>query len=63
MKISEITIKEIKDYLHVYHTEDDQLISAILVASKSFVKNYTGLSYEGLNAKDDLSMASFYFSV
>jgi uncharacterized phage protein (predicted DNA packaging) len=59
MKINEITIKEIKDYLHVYHTEDDQLISAILVASKSFVKNYTGLTNEGLDAKDDLSMAVF----
>lgn len=59
MKISEITIKEIKDYLHVYHTEDDKLISAILIAAKSFVKNYTGLSYEGLDTKDDLSMAIF----
>lgn len=59
MKINEITIKEIKDYLHVYHTEDDQLISAILIASKSFVKNYTGLTNETLETKDDLSMAVF----
>ena len=59
MKINEITIKEIKDYLHVYHTEDDQLISAILIASKSFVKNYTGLTNETLDTKDDLSMAVF----
>ena len=59
MKINEITIKEIKDYLHVYHTEDDQLISAILIASKSFVKNYTGFTNETLDTKDDLSMAVF----
>jgi uncharacterized phage protein (predicted DNA packaging) len=59
MKISEISIQEIKDYLHVYHNEDDSLISAILIASKSFVRNYTGLSSEGLDAKDDLSMAVF----
>ena len=40
-------------------TEDDQLISAILIASKSFVKNYTGLTNETLETKDDLSMAVF----
>lgn len=62
MKISEIAIKDIKDYLHVYHDEDDTLISAILTASKSFVKNYTGLTNEGLDAKDDLSMAVFILS-
>ena len=62
MKISEITTKDIKDYLHVYHDEDDTLISAILTASKSFVKNYTGLTNEGLDAKDDLSMAVFILS-
>jgi uncharacterized phage protein (predicted DNA packaging) len=59
MKISEIKISNIKDYLHVYHDEDDTLISAILIASKSFVRNYTGLSSENLDAKDDLSMAVF----
>jgi uncharacterized phage protein (predicted DNA packaging) len=59
MKMNEIKIKDIKDYLHVYHNEDDNLISAILIASKSFVKNYTGLTNEALDAKDDLSMAVF----
>jgi uncharacterized phage protein (predicted DNA packaging) len=62
MKISEIATKDIKDYLHVYHDEDDALISAILTASKSFVKNYTGLTNEHLDAKDDLSMAVFILS-
>lgn len=62
MKISEITLQEIKNYLHVYHTEDDKLISDILIASKGFVKNYTGLTNEGLDAKEDLSMAVFILS-
>jgi uncharacterized phage protein (predicted DNA packaging) len=57
MKISEITIATVKNYLHVYHTEDDQLISAILTASKAFVKNYTGLPSENLDISEDLSMA------
>jgi N12 class adenine-specific DNA methylase len=59
MKISEITIVELKNYLHVYHTEDDNLISAILITSKAFVKNYTGLSNENLNISEDLTMAVF----
>jgi uncharacterized phage protein (predicted DNA packaging) len=55
MKISEITISELKNYLHVYHTEDDNLISAILIASKAFVKNYTGLTDDSLSISGDLS--------
>lgn len=59
MKISEIEISDLKNYLHVYHTEDDKLITAILIAAKSFVKNYTGLSSENLDISEDLSMAVF----
>jgi uncharacterized phage protein (predicted DNA packaging) len=59
MKISEIQLVDVKNYLHVYHSEDDKLISAILIAAKSFVKNYTGLSVESMDISDDLSMAVF----
>jgi uncharacterized phage protein (predicted DNA packaging) len=59
MKISEITKTEIKNYLHVYHDEDDKLIEAILVAAKGFVKNYTGLATEAMDSHEDLSMAVF----
>lgn len=59
MIISEITITEIKNYLHVYHTEDDTILEAILVASKAFVRNYTGLSPETLDTYEDLSIAVF----
>lgn len=59
MKISAITKNEAKDYLHVYHDEDDNLIEAILIAAKSFVKTYTGLSTENLDKYEDLSMAVF----
>jgi hypothetical protein len=62
MKINEITISDLKNYLHVYHTEDDKLLTAILLASKAFVKNYTGLSDDNLNISDlsdDLSMVIF----
>lgn len=59
MKISEIKIADLKNYLHIYHDEDDKLLSGILVAAKAFVKNYTGLSAENLDISDDLSMAVF----
>ena len=62
MKISEIQVQDLKNYLHVYHTEDDKLITAILIAAKAFVKNYTGLSPENLDISDDLSMAVFIIS-
>lgn len=59
MKISEIKIADLKNYLHVYHDEDNNLITAILAASKAFVKNYTGLSNDNLDISEDLSMAVF----
>ena len=62
MRISKITIDDIKKYLHVYHNEDDKLIEAIMVASKAFVKNYTGLQPEQLDISEDLSMAVFILS-
>lgn len=59
MKITEITIADIKNYLHVSHDEDDTLISAILVAAKAFVSGFTGLSAEKQDTLEDLSMAIF----
>lgn len=59
MKISEITISEIKNYLHVYHDEDNTLITSILVAAKAFVTGFTGLSAEMQDQLEDLSMAVF----
>lgn len=59
MKMSEMQVADLKNYLHVYHNDDDSLLSAILVASKAFVKNYTGLPTEKLDISDDLTMAVF----
>jgi uncharacterized phage protein (predicted DNA packaging) len=59
MKISEITIFDVKNYLHIYHDEDDLLVTAILVAAKAFVSGYTGLSAELQDTHEDLSMAVF----
>lgn len=57
MKISEVTIAELKNYSHVYHAEDDSLFTAILLASKAYIQTYTGLSSETMDLKDDLTIA------
>jgi hypothetical protein len=43
MKISEVTITDLKGYANVYHNDDDILFNTILSASKRFVSTYTGL--------------------
>lgn len=59
MKISELTIAELMNYAHEY-TDDEsiqRLFSSILVASKSFVKSYTGLNDEQIDLIPDLTIA------
>lgn len=51
MKISDVSIEDIKQYANIYHNEDDNLISSILTAAKSYIKNYTGLSEEQMDQK------------
>jgi uncharacterized phage protein (predicted DNA packaging) len=62
MKISEVAIKELKDYAHVYHDEDDVLFKSILAAGKSFIKGYTGLDDDQLDTKEDLTIVLFVLS-
>lgn len=57
MKISEVTIQELKDYAHVYHNEDDSLFFDILAGCKAYIKGYTGLSEEKLDTKEDITIA------
>jgi Phage gp6-like head-tail connector protein len=59
MKMSEVTIAELKDYAHVYHGQDDNLFTAILTACKSYIRNYTGLDDLTIDEKEDLTIALF----
>lgn len=43
MKISQVTINDLKGYANVYHNADDNLFTAILQAGKIFISSYTGL--------------------
>lgn len=62
MKISEITIPDLKNYAHVYHAEDDELFNNILIACKAYIKSYTGLDDLKMDEKEDMTMALFVLS-
>ncbi|MCF0149153.1 MAG: phage gp6-like head-tail connector protein [Clostridium sp.] len=57
MKISEVTIKDLKEYAYVEHNEDDKLFESILLSSISFIRNYTGLTDSQMDEKEDLTIA------
>ena|ERR1700752_4489609 len=43
MKISEVTIEDLKAYSHVYIDDDDALFTNILASVKMYISSYTGL--------------------
>ena len=57
MKISDISLETVKDYLKVENDIEDRLIDNILTASKNYVKNYTGLTDEEIDKKEDITLA------
>lgn len=57
MKISEVTIDNLKEYANVEHNYDDNIFTNILIAAKSYIKSYTGLSDEQVDTKEDLTIA------
>ena len=48
MKLLELDLSVVKEYLRQDGDEDDRLIQAIIEASKSYVCNYTGQSIDQL---------------
>ena len=51
MKIDEQLLEEIKNYLNVYHNEDDLLIQSLAEMSIEYIKDYTALNDEEIEAK------------
>lgn len=56
MKISDISLETVKDYLKVENDIEDGLIDNILTASKNYVKNYTGLTDAEIDTKEDITL-------
>lgn len=57
MKISEVTITDLKEYANIDHDYDDKIFSNILLSSKAYIKSYTGLNQEQIDEKEELTMA------
>ncbi len=57
MKISEVTIDDLKEYANVDHDYDNNIFSNILLSSKSYIKSYTGLNEEQIDSKEELTIA------
>lgn len=57
MKISEVTITDLKEYANVDHDYDNNIFSSILLSSKSYIKSYTGLNEEQIDSKEELTIA------
>ena len=57
MKVSEVTIDDLKEYANVEHDLDDKIFTNILLASKAYIKSYTGLNEEQIDEKEDLTIA------
>lgn len=55
MKVSEITLEHVKNYLRVDTDEDDILLTALMDASKNYIKSYLGT--DELDKYDDITIA------
>lgn len=57
MKLSNITLREIKDFCGVVDNDSDKILLVISAAAKSYISNYTGLTVEELDGHDDFGIA------
>lgn len=56
MKVSEITIADVADYIRV-DEPDEKLLTAILAAAKEYVSQYTGLNQDQVDSHEDFWLA------
>lgn len=57
MKLSEITLEYVKDYMGVSDTDSDGLIGLIMRASKAHILSYTGLELDMADLIEELNIA------
>ena len=71
MKVSDVSIADLKQYANIYHNEDDNLFATILDACKQFISTYTGLPLiddpvnnitDSVDDHDDLTIALMVLS-
>ncbi|MEH7093944.1 head-tail connector protein [Neobacillus vireti] len=64
MKISEVGIRELKEYAREYNDDVETIktFELILVAGKAYIKGYTGLTDEQLDTHEDLTIVLMVLS-
>ena len=59
MKVSEITLENLKEYMRVDVNDEDTFIGSVLIGAKAYIKGYTGLDDVGIDEKEDLSLVVY----
>lgn len=59
MKVSEMTLDNVKEYLKIYDTDEDISLQSILAGAKAYVKSYTGLDDAVVDEKEDLTLVIY----
>lgn len=64
MKISEITVNDLIEYAREDETNEEIIntFTTILSSIKAYIKNYTGLTDEQIDDKEDITMVIFVLS-
>lgn len=57
MKLSEMTVADVKEYLRVSDSDEDTTITAILASAKKYILSHTGLTAEQADSHEDLCIA------
>lgn len=55
MKVSEVTVMEIRDYLRL--EDEEPLLDMLKASAKGFIRAYTGLTEEQMDEHEDLAIA------
>ena len=54
MKITEVNVDFVKEYLRIDHADDDILLTAMLGAAKSFIQSYLDRKFEDFGAVENI---------
>jgi len=58
IKITDLDLNEVKNYLRVDHEDDDLLINTMLIASKSYIQSYLNKKFsEYVEIPDEFTIA------
>lgn len=57
MKLSEITLQIVKEYLRVDYEEEDGLITLFMGSAKNHLIKYTGLTIEAIELNENINIA------